>query len=487
MSPSVGPLRQPPLRRHVTSPIQRQREDLPQQKPPAPGALCPDPPGARPGDARLAGLGRHERGVGRVALPSRCRNNNFFFHDDVVLRQAPRPRGDQRRYCRIVRPRRGRALGLGPRALKGHAAVDIQYNNAVRPSKVVRAVRHEDDGRISQNAPVAQQRVEAPLPRRRVQRGQRVVQQTQLGRRVDAARQGQARLLPAAQRDAALADLRGVAGRQLRDVLVELRGRQGPLVAPRVEALGRERGDVPAHRGVQHARPLRRQRDARPIIADRRAVQRGRVAQDAVDQRRLAAPDGAHDATQFARPQREVQAARTRDEGAFSITERAALDDQRLTRENVVVALRLLVIVLVTHPDELLDAVEALDGLRELPQQRPELVDGEAQSPDQRQHRERVRRRQVIIRRRRHVRREERDRRDDGRRDHEEHRQAIDEHLHAHVVQFYGPQRAPARAPERLPAVVLGHADASEHLADLADALVRHRHPPFADRDHPPS
>ena len=84
------------------------------------------------------------------------------------------------------------------------------------------------------------------------------------------------------------------------------------------------------------------------------------------------------------------------------------------------------------------------------------------------------------------MRREERDRRDDGRRDHEEHRQAVDEHLHAHVVQFDRPQRAPARAPERLPAVVLGHADASEHLAHFSHPFVRHRHPPLADRDHPP-
>ena len=202
-------------------------------------------------------------------------------------------------------------------------------------------MRDEDDGRLL--SPRSPSSASKQRSRRRVQGRQRVIQQTEPGRRVDAARRPSAS--PAAQRDAALADLRGVAGRQLRDVLVELRGRQGLLVAPRVEALGREAvtpGDDAA-RG-RCAASATRARSKRTVVPSNAAAS-PRMPSISVD---LPLPTGP--TTQHTRPAAaRVQAARTRDERPFGVAN-APRSTPAPHPLGLVVALRLLAIVLVTIP-----------------------------------------------------------------------------------------------------------------------------------------
>ena len=91
--------------------------------------------------------------------------------------------------------------------------------------------------------------------RLRVERREHVVQDAQLARRVRGARDGDALLLAAAQRDAALADLGGVAVGQRCEVGVQLAAPQHLGVPSGVEGLAED--DVLAHGRVEDPRRLR--------------------------------------------------------------------------------------------------------------------------------------------------------------------------------------------------------------------------------------
>eukprot|EP00964_Phaeocystis_antarctica_P040387 scaffold23081_cov61-Phaeocystis_antarctica.AAC.8 len=131
--------------------------------------------------------------------------------------------------------------------------------------------------------------------------GERVVEHHERRARVAAACHGEALLLPARERHAALTHHRGVAVRELRQVREQRAAVQHARVAPRVE--GRTEEDVVAHRAVANVGVLRRvgHRFARryrhalhlPQLAAQRQQQRGLAAAHRAHHRHhLAAADG---------------------------------------------------------------------------------------------------------------------------------------------------------------------------------------------------
>mmetsp|Transcript_6763 Transcript_6763/g.17311 ORF Transcript_6763/g.17311 Transcript_6763/m.17311 type:complete len:642 (-) Transcript_6763:269-2194(-) len=181
-----------------------------------------------------------------------------------------------------------------------HAAL-LEHHHAVGARQVLQRVGHQHARVLAQHAVRTQHLLEQRAAHVVVHGAQRVVQQVHVGVGVHGARDGHALLLPAAQRHPALADHRGVLGRQDVQVRPQLAHAQARLVLHLVVGLTEQ--DVVAHRAVEDPGLLRHVRHAARHLQGAGGL--GHEGIDGGQQGGLAAPHAPDDHAQG--PRGEVQ------------------------------------------------------------------------------------------------------------------------------------------------------------------------------------